>query len=158
MGERAVITYTITGTSPAAPGSAVVGSAVDLSLLPGGSGNGLDVIDDIDVIAATHGATGGVLDLVLQTSPDGVTYTDWMHFTQIAAAAGNAFQRAMSSHDAQQNPVAVGQGTTTALAATTTAGGPQRFIRLVAVAGASTTAGATQTITLMAKGSRARSS
>lgn len=156
MSNRIAMLFTITGASPAgASTTAQIGSVVDTATASGavgGSGAGLDSVDDADVIAATLGGTGGTLDLVLQTSDDNVTFTDWMHFTQIAAAASAAFQRALSTHGVNQNPTAVGQGTATTLAATTTAGGPRRYIRLIGKTGTGNTAGATQTVTLYCRG------
>lgn len=154
--QDATITYSITGTSPSSATTATLGSVVDTFFLLGGTSGppGLDVIESLDIIANTLGATGGTLDLVVETSPDGVTYTEHMHFVQVAAAAPAAVQRGFSTRWGNLVPVAVGQGTNQVLAAAAIAGAPQRFLRVIAKGGASTTAGAAQTFTIMASGSR----
>lgn len=154
--QDASLTFTITGTSPSSATTATLGSVVDTSFVGGGSsgGPGLDTVESLDVIVATLGATGGTLDLVLETSPDGITYTEHMHFVQIAAAATAAVQRGFSTRWGNLVPVAVGQGVNQVLAAATIAGAPERFLRVIAKGGASTTAGAVQTLTLIATGSR----
>ena len=155
MSNRTALTFTITGTSPSSATTAVIGSAIDTASADGaGNGAGLEEVDSADIVVNTLGATGGTLDLVLQTSPDNVTFTDWVHLTQIAAAAAAAVQQAESTHSAASNPVAVGQGTNTVLAATTVAGGPERYIRLIGKGGASTTAGAVQTAKITVRGER----
>jgi hypothetical protein len=143
------VVRTISGTSPAAPGTAVVGTAVDLSAL-------LEDIESLDVIATIVGATGGVLDLYLQCSSDGTTWTDFAHFAQLTAGAASSVKTFSVSRFSQQSTItAVGQNLTPALAANTAIGGPVEMqIRCLAVAGASTTAGGAQSIKLVATGRR----
>lgn len=157
MGTQDVaVTYTITGTSPSSATTATIGAVIDTFFLSGGTSGpgGIDVIESLDVVAATLGATGGTLDLVIETSPDGVTYTEHMHFVQIAAAAPAAVQRGFSTRWGNIAPLAVGQGVNQVLAAATIAGAPQRFLRLIGKGGAGTSAGAAQTLTFVAAGSR----
>jgi hypothetical protein len=98
------------------------------------------------------GATGGVLDIYLQITPDaGTTFVDWAHFTQLAAGGANVKKVWTFAKSAQNiTGVTVGTGTSPALAAATFIGGDWgNQIRVVFVAGASTSAGASQTIKLV---------
>jgi hypothetical protein len=101
------------------------------------------------IYASIQGATGGTLDIYLQVTPDsGTTWVDYAHFPQIAAGAA-AIKRVWAvTKQAQQTTLAtVGTGTTPALAANTIVGGEWGSqIRVVFVAGAGTSAGASQTI------------
>lgn len=137
-------TLTITGTTPSAPSTAVVGSAI----------TGLGTFESLDIVATIQGATGGVLDLYLQTSPDGgTTWVDYIHFTQLTVAQASSTKRTTVSHGVQSAAItAVGTGLTPSLTAGTVVGGAfGDRMRLVAVAGASTTAGAVQTILISGK-------
>ncbi len=147
-------TWTITGTSPAAAGQAALGSA-----------NGLDQYDSFFVTAALVGATGGTLDVYLQRRVDdaGTVWADFAHFPQLAAgAAAIKYAAAMMPPPASTATVI---GTTAdngtsgapALAANTVVGGhPGDTVRVVCVAGASTSVGAT--VTVYIKGRRTISS
>lgn len=154
----AELVYTITGTTPAAAGPAVIGSVIDFQSLPGTTQqDGLEVVDDLDIVAAIKGATGGTLDLCLQVSPDGSTWTDFARFATITAAAPLAYKSFAVCRQAQAlTMTTVGQGgTTMTLTVNTVTGGPvPRYMRLLAIANASTTAGAVQTLTLIAHGPR----
>lgn len=112
----------------------------------------------VDIIADLVGATGGTLDVYLQKQIDQagtVKWVDWIHFAQLASAASAIrYSISTSSNTVSATPVAVGVGTTAspgvALAAATFAGGlPTNTVRIVAVAGASTSAGAAIKITLV---------
>jgi hypothetical protein len=141
------LAYTISGTTPAAPGTAAVGSPVVF-------GTFLDAVESLDVNAQLVGATGGVLDLYLQTSPDGgTTWFDYAHFAQLAAGAAAIKVRfGVARHGQQLTIATVGTGLTPALAVATVVGGPfGDRMRLVAVAGASTSAGAAITIQIRAQ-------
>lgn len=135
--------FTISGTSPAAPGTAAVGSAV----------TDLDLYEALTVVATLQGATGGTLDVYLQTNPsgDGSTWVDYAHFAQLAAAAPQSVKTFSVSLDAQNlTPTTVGTNLTPALAASTVVGGPWgRQMRCVCVAGASTSAGAPISISIL---------
>lgn len=41
----------------------------------------------ITIIAAIRGGAGGVLDVYIQDSPDGVTWYDYVHYTQLSDGA-----------------------------------------------------------------------
>jgi hypothetical protein len=137
--SRALLT--ISGTSPAAAGTAVIGTLW-----------GLEKYDWFTVDALLVGATGGVLDIYLQrqvardAEVSGGVWVDWAHYTQLAAG-GSAINYSIQT-GSDRSIVTVATGTdasagTPALAANTFAGGhPGSALRCVAVAGASTSAGA----------------
>lgn len=131
----------ITDTSPAAA-STVVGSVV----------TGLDVIaESIRVTAEIEGATGGTLDVYLQWF-DGVTWWDFVHFTQLAsggAAVVHNINLTRTFQSADASGTSVGKDTTPALAANAIADGDfGDRIRALYVAGVSTSAGQAQVITI----------
>ena len=131
-------TFSITGTTPAAPGTAVVGSAITW----------LDRYDVVRIAADLVGATGGPLDVYLQTSPNGgANWYDFAHFPQLAAAA--AATKYFVAPTGSNAITVVGKDLAPALAANTCVGGhPGERMRVVAVAGALTTAGAAVTISV----------
>ena len=103
------------------------------------------------IYAALTGATGGTLDIYLQVSPDGgATWVDYAHFAQFASGATAIFRVWNVSRAAQQTSIAtVGTGTSPALTANTIIGGEWTdMMRVVHVAGASTSAGTAQVIKL----------
>lgn len=68
----------------------------------------------ITIIATLTGGAGGVLDVYIQDSPDGVTWYDYVHFTQLTAglaAATYAYAPALND-----SLVTIGTGTSPALA------------------------------------------
>jgi hypothetical protein len=98
------------------------------------------------LIAELQGATGGTLDVYIQGKMADTWY-DWGHFIQIAA--GGAAVKYMVQPQANNGAVAIGSGTSPVIAADTFLGGyPGDEIRLVFTAGASTSAGAAQTVKL----------
>ncbi len=129
--------FTITGTSPATAVAAVLGSPV----------LGMDKFNEIKIVANLLGATGGALDVYIQWTPDGgTTWYDYAHFTQLGAGAA-AVKYTCSSTFGTTVPVATGSGTSPVLAAGASVGGPfGDGLRCYVVAGASTSAGAAQTI------------
>lgn len=140
--------FTISDTSPAAQ-STVVGSAV----------RGLAEWDSFRIDATLTGATGGVLDVYLQRQLAANVWADWLHFTQVTAAAAAATVTAFATGGALAadvvSLVAVGVGNDAspgvALAAGKFIGGhPGTAVRAVYVAGASTSAGAAQVIRITA--------
>lgn len=143
------VNFSITGTTPNSASTAVVGVPAVFAAVA------IDMPESIDVLGQLRGATGGTLDLYLQTSVDGgTTFVDYCHFAQIAAAASPFNVRFGASRHAQSSGlVTVGVGTTPLLAASTLVGGPfGDRMRLVAVAGAGTTAGAAITILMRVQG------
>lgn len=131
----------ISGTSPAAASTAA-GTVIAC---------GLADLDSLTVVASLVGATGGTLDVYLQTSHDGgTTYYDWAHFTQLTA--GNAALKVVAHVPRTQNVAAttIGSGTSPVLAANTITGGSWGDqMRLLFVAGASTSAGAAISVQLI---------
>lgn len=150
--------FTFAGTTPNAPGSAVVGST-------SAGLRGFEEYDYFNVFADLVGATGGALDVYLErkVNDDALTSTDakwtqFAHFTQLAAAAA-AIRYAFSfgGNGTMTAPVASGvsdEGTPTfglVLAANTIIPGhPGNCVRCVATAGAGTSAGAAISITIVA--------
>jgi hypothetical protein len=114
--------------------------------------------ESVDIIADLVGATGGTLDVYLQKKIDQagtVKWVDWVHFAQLASgAAAIRHNISTNGNTVSATPVAVGVGTTAspgvALAAGTFAGGlPTDTVRIVAVGGVSTSAGAAIKITIV---------
>jgi hypothetical protein len=107
-----------------------------------------DSVEGICVVATLTGATGGTLDVYLQTTYDGTTWVDFAHFAQLAdgaAAVVKAF--ACVRGTTQATITTVGINGTPALAANTVLSGMLgKSIRAVYVAGVGTSAGAAQTI------------
>lgn len=137
--SRYQLAGTIADTSPSSASTAVSASSV----------TGLEKFDWIAIEADLAGATGGTLDVYLQRKLGDNLWRDWLHFTQLASGAAAVKYSAQSS--SSTDIVTVGGGTTAApgvaLAANTFVGGhPGTEIRAVYVAGASTSAGAAQTI------------
>lgn len=134
------LNFNISGTSPAAPGTAVIGSAF----------SGLQEFSRAAIVATLQGATGGTLNLIVQTSFDGKHVGDstkkWWDagaFAQLAAAAAQVtlfieLNRASSG----AAPVTLTNGTLAA--GTVLPGMLGDAIRLLAVAGGGTSAGAVQ--------------
>lgn len=130
--------YDLSGTSPATATTAV-GKAVC----------GLHKHDAIRVDATLTGATGGALDVYLQTSHDeGVSWNDFAHYAQLAAAAGVATYSFTAARSAPGTSIVVtGRDTTPALAANAVLGGEfGDRIRVLFVGGAGTSVGAAQVI------------
>jgi hypothetical protein len=109
----------------------------------------LAVFDYLIIDATLTGATGGTLDVYIQREV-GVTgsslWLDWYHFTQVGASA-SAATYTLTSDVATTATTTVGSGTSPALTAgILTSPTPAGRVRLVFTAGASTSAGATQTV------------
>jgi|SRR5579885_1167592 len=102
------------------------------------------------IYANIQGGTGGTLDIYIQISPDGgTTWIDYIHFAQLAAGASAVTKIIPISKltPTTTGITTVGTGTSPALAANTVVGGDfGDRMRVVFVAGAGTSAGATQTI------------
>jgi len=128
---------TITGNSPASATTATIGSAI----------TGCAPYRYLTVIADTiRGGTGGTLDLIIQTSFDGgITWWDYAAFAQQAGGGAANSKIFKVIKGAQITTIAT--PTTDTLAAGTVIGGAwgDQF-RLRGIAGAGTSAGATQTI------------
>jgi hypothetical protein len=132
---------TITATSPA---SASTVAATPIAY-------GLDELDSITIIGELVGATGGTLDVYLQTSYDGTTYYDFAHFTQLAdGGAAVKYAWHVSRVSERTTITTLGSGTTPVLTAgVIMAGGWGNQMRVLFVAGAGTSAGAAQTVRIL---------
>lgn len=143
--------HTLTATSPATATTEVSNHV-----------GGLDRYDSLLIYSELTQATGGVLDVYIQTllhatgqSASG-TWVDYAHFPQLTAGS-TVFKRVWTvSRHAQQTSLttvgatAYGVTPVPALAANTILGGDWGgWWRLVFVAGASTSAGALQTVKIM---------
>lgn len=128
----------ITQTAPAAPGSAAGGvTSGDLGAFVSG-----------EIVCSSAGNTGGSLNIFLQSSRDsGTTWTDYIAFPQLAAAAASTTWRVSVTKQSVPNAIqVVGLGV---LTANTVSGGEWGDrLRLYATSGAATTVGATITCSL----------
>lgn len=134
----------LVGTSPTSASTAVLTPA---------TGNpdklvGLNKYTDLHVVADLIGATGGTLDVYIQTSHDGSRWNDYAHFAQLAAgAAATTITFAVTRRAQQTSLIAIGKDLTPALAANAVLGGEfGDQMRVVCVAGGGTSAGATLSI------------
>jgi hypothetical protein len=131
------------GTSPAAPGTSVQPQLV----IP------LDRMTYCDITARLLGATGGALDVYIQTSNSNGAAGSWkdvVHFPQLApAAAAIGYSATLMHHSGGTVPVVVNavDGTPVLAANVVIPSSLGNNLRVVLVAGASTSAGAAQTIT-----------
>lgn len=134
----------LVGTSPDSASTAVLAASAGYpaKLV------GLEKFSHLEVIADLVGAAGGTLDVYLQTSHDGLRWNDYAHFAQLAdgaAAVTKAF--AVSRTGQQLSITTIGKDNTPALAANAVLGGEfGDELRVLCVAGAGTSAGATLTI------------
>ena len=139
-------------TSPAAAGTAASSQPIlqTSASYPAGTAAPLDEYLALDVTAKLVGATGGTLDVYLQTSLDGGnTWTDSVHFPQLANGAAAIIYRTCTTNLGATSTV-VGQGLSPALAAgVAIQGGWGDRARLVMVAGSGTSAGAAVQVTVM---------
>ena len=140
-------TWSFSETSPAAAGTATSVGAVtggaNISTTAGVLSNTLlERATAVSVRASLVGATGGTLDVVVQTSTDeGVSWHDAVHFTQLAAGAPAVRMFAALGRQGMA-PVVYGVATTPALASGTAISGVWgQMWRVVMVAGTSTSAG-----------------
>src|SRR5689334_11665138 len=108
-----VTLHTISDTSPAAASTAA-GTTV----------KGLGRYDALQIVAELVGATGGTLDVYLQTSPDGGTsWYDYIHFPQLASGASAVKYMVNVPSAGASGITTIGKGSSPALAANTVVGG-----------------------------------
>lgn len=133
------VEHHITATSPAA--ASTVAGTKELS--------NLDDFSWFTVAAKLTGATGGTLDVYLQRWVGVLQeWHDWLHFSQLAAGAA-LIRHAVDCRMSATAATVVGAGTTPVLAVNTLAcSHPGTKVRALFTAGASTSAGASQTIVL----------
>lgn len=143
--------FLFTETSPAAPTTGVASVAAVAGApasAPAGvlTGVDLDGFSGLAIVAVLQGATGGTLDVYVQTSPDsGTTWFDYIHFPQLAAAAATIRYAVAVSQSGLLTLSVVGTNLTPALPANTVVGGAWGDrMRLLLASGAGTTAGAVQ--------------
>lgn len=138
----------ITFTSPATASTAVGGAAVKVNYF-----------EHVRIVAVLEGATGGTLDVYLQSTWDnGATWWDIVHFPQLADGAAQTTRTiTLSRASTNTTLTAIGSGTSPALAAGAYLNGDfGEAIRAVAVAGSGTSEGKAQTIYILGDPSRAR--
>jgi hypothetical protein len=139
VSSRRYAVQTVTATSPAAA-STVAATEGDFQ--------NLKRFEHFIIDALIQGGTGGTLDIHLQRAV-GATWVDWFHFTQFAAGAAQIRVTFDSTTAVATLPTTVGADLTPALAAATLAGShPGDKVRIVFVAGAGTSAGTAQTISI----------
>ena len=131
----------LSDTSPAAASSAAGTSRA----------YGLADCDSITVVGSLVGATGGTLDVYIQTSHDGgTTWFDWAHFAQLASGAAAIKQSFHQGRDSNASVTTVGTAATPALAASTVVGGGWGdMMRLAFTAGVGTSVGATISVQII---------
>ena len=103
---------------------------------------GFKDVDKITIIANLLGAAGGALDVYIQDSPDGVTWYDYVHYTQLASGA-SAISYAYSPNPFNDTIKTIGRGTSPVLAANSVRGGhwyDQLRVLFVAAGGAAAAA------------------
>jgi hypothetical protein len=119
---------------------------------------GLAACEGLTVVGQLVGATGGTLDVYLQTAYDAAdvadasaTWFDFAHFTQLAAgAAAVKVLWHVNRATAVSTVTTIGSGTSPALAAATILGGSWgNRMRLLFTAGAGTSVGAATSVTLI---------
>lgn len=143
MSRTKEVGQTITATSPAAASTVV-------HTVTFGAG-WLRTADKLVIDATLLGGTGGTLDIYLQRKIAADTWRDWIHFPQIAAATAKKYTVTITGEGA--TIVETGGGSDAApgvaLAANTAVNViPGDVVRIVFVAGASTSAGASNSITI----------
>lgn len=142
--------YYFAETSPAAAGT-VASSGFVTGSTTAGIAWPLDQYQAVDAIAEFAGATGGSLDVYIQSSPDGGNnWFDIAHFAQAAGSSAYTVYR-VSLNAAGTAPVVVGKDLSPALAAASAVGAFCDQVRLVMVAGSGTSAGTRVTVTLCAQ-------
>ena len=141
-------------TSPSAPGTVASSQTVTsaANYLPPGVAGPVDDYEALDIVAELVGASGGTLDIYVQTNPtdDNANWFDLVHFTQLTN--GNAavkYQAPISLYNNAIVPVVVGKNLSPALAAGASINGAfGSRLRLVMVAGSGTSAGAAVKVTV----------
>lgn len=142
-GNSRISIIRLAGTTPATASTAVIDEVVER----------IESWENMTVYADLVGATGGTLDVRLQTEvhPGAGIWRDWLAFAQLASGAA-AVKYGASASDRGIAPVAVGDQTTPLLASTAgPIGMPGTNLRLVATAGAGTSAGAAIVVWLIGR-------
>ena len=142
-------TFTLTGTSPASVGKSVIATQA-----------GLTRFSAFRIDASLIGATGGTLDIELQRQiPGTALWAEWCRFTQLAAAGAAVVYSLYASQDQPNVTIStVGLWSTDLTVGALTLGPAPLFtgghpgdeVRVIAIAGAGTSAGAVTTVYLTA--------
>ena len=143
-------------TSPSSPSVTTSVNVVESAATYGGPGVAMPLNDgnSLDIAADLRGATGGTLDVYVQYSVNsGRSWYDLAHFPTLASGASLLYYRApVSLYTNSVNTQVVGKNLVPALAASAMVNGAfGDRVRLVMVAGAGTTAGATVSIGVTAQ-------
>lgn len=133
---------TVTATSPSSPGTAAAAATF--------ASSDLHRADVLVVDAELVGATGGTLDVYLQTR-EGTDWIDLAHFPQLASGATARAYTFCITGDGLGALAPVGRNLSPALAANVnTNRTPRGELRLLFVAGTGTSAGASQSVMVTA--------
>ncbi|HEY6459040.1 MAG TPA: hypothetical protein VIY73_02785 [Polyangiaceae bacterium] len=151
-----ISSFTFAESSPSAPGTVISSKPVANSTLTGVAWP----LDDLGAWTAyvdcPANSTGGTLTVVLQTSPDGVTFYDAASTPATANGAGATTYAIPISLASPGAILAVGKGTTPAIAAGKIAGGGMtERCRLAITAGSGASSSITVTVRLVAQRRRA---
>ena len=125
-------------TSPAAAGYAVSTAQT-----------GFMKYQTLTIVGSVQGATGGTLDVIVETSTDGTDWYEMVRFTQLASGGAAVVARFNISPTGGGAVVLLGKNLTTTAALTSgTAFNGQWFdqLRVRFIAGTSTSAGAVQSV------------
>lgn len=136
--------FVMTNTSPASASTAVGAQTI----------NGLDDYDWFETVGYLQGATGGTLDVYIQRKVAADTWVDWIRFDQLAAGAA-AIKKYVPANGTLTGITTIGGGSDAtpgvAMASAGACGGhPGDSLRMVFVAGAGTSVGASQTLRVRA--------
>lgn len=129
--------FDLSENSPAAASSVTAGTK---------TATGLDEFAWISVIMEVQGGTGGILNVNLQTSEDGVTWYDWYRSADIAAGAALAVIT-VPGKQGDGTPITIGKNLVPVLAKGTVRPGCwQSRMRVQFETGGGMSAGAAQTV------------
>ena len=138
---EAVLISLVAGTSPAGASTSATTSAI----------KGFGRYKAITILADLLGGTGGTLDVIVEHSPDGTDWYEYVHFTQLADGATiKTYSYAPGLND---TIVAVGKNLTTTMILTSgNAAGGHWFdqMRIRYVTGSGNSAGAAQIVRVLA--------
>jgi hypothetical protein len=152
--------YVWSETSPSSPGTATSVNAV--SGVSSGIANGvigyLDDYRSLRFFAELTGATGGSLQVTIESSADGSNWYEYLSWPSITSGAGLAYYSASTSLSAGTSSIlAVGKGSVSAIAANKVVGGAHgSMLRLLMTAGSGTTVGAPVLVRISAQRPRVR--
>jgi hypothetical protein len=149
-----IANFVFTETSPGAAGTVASSQAVQnaSSYFPSGVAGPMEDYDAVLIAAELKGATGDVLDVYVQMSPDmGLNWYDIVHFAQLTAGVAlKSYLAPISNATTTTAPTLTGKNLVPALAVNTVVNGAfSDRMRLVMVAGAATSLGAAVVVRIM---------